>query len=84
MPAATTVAFIVITTFVALDVNDLGPVVDLLGATGAAMVAFVVPSVIYFRLFPTPRAAPLRVISAGLATFGAVFLGMGISLAFRP
>ena len=61
--------------------GDLGLIVDLAGATGATVVSFVAPAVLYMRLFPQPRAAPLRLASAAVAAFGLCTGSIGVALA---
>ena len=41
-----------------------------MGATGATMISFVAPALLYVRLFPAPRSAPKRVVSAAIVAFG--------------
>lgn len=81
LPVVTSVAFLGVTTLVALTVEDLGLIVDLAGAIGATMVSFVAPPVLYIYIFPTPRAAPLRVASFVVAAFGVCSLILGVVLA---
>jgi amino acid permease len=81
LPAASAFGFLLLTTLVALTVQDLGLIVDLAGAVGATMISFITPAVLYIRLVPMPRAAPLRIASIIVAVFGVCSLLLGLVLA---
>ena len=81
LPSLATTLFLCVTMAVALTVTELGIVVDLAGATGASMLSFVAPAILYYRLFPEPRHSPARIASVVIGFLGACTGIMGVCLA---
>lgn len=76
-----TSAFLVLSTLIALVVTELGLVLGVVGATGSAMVSYVVPGASYVRLFPHPHVLKTLAqaqLGAGLAIMPLALVGIAL------
>ena len=76
--------FILVTAIVGFAVTDMGIVVDITGSTGASILAYVAPGIIYAYTFKSPRFASARVLGLLISAFGVFLMISGVVLAFVP
>jgi len=75
-----TVIFIAFTALIGFALDDLGVVVDITGAIGAATIAFTAPGVMFFLIFPERKV--MHWIAAFAVVFGIFVLVSGVILVF--
>ena len=72
-------AFLLLSTAVALAVDDLGFVLSMVGATGSTTVSYLLPGLCYYRLCPEPRS-PLRRAALLQLCIGCAILPLSLGL----
>lgn len=77
-----TVLFSMPPLIVALVTNDVGIVFSLTGAVAGSMVIFIIPSLMYVRLFASDGWTTTRVIAACCIPFGFIMMSLGVSMTF--
>ena len=74
-----TLCFLLLTTTLAVAVDDLSVVLSFVGATGSVIVSYLLPGLCYYRLQPDPRH-PLRRGALALLLFGCVLMPLSLTL----
>lgn len=79
--ALVSLLFLLLTTAIAVTVDDLSIILKVVGATGSVVVSYLLPGVCYFRLCPEPTS-PMRYAALCLVLLGATLMPLSITLIF--